>query len=56
MGVDLRKDSKLKAGFFGAEPWTERMREEIEEKLGLEAFEIYGLAEIIGPGVSVDGY
>jgi phenylacetate-CoA ligase len=54
MGVDLCKDAKLKAGFFGAEPWTERMREEIEAKLGLEAFDIYGLAEIIGPGVSVE--
>jgi phenylacetate-CoA ligase len=54
IGVDLRKDTKLKAGFFGAEPWTERMREEIEEKMGLEAYDIYGLAEIIGPGVSVE--
>ncbi len=54
MGVDLHRDTKLKAGFFGAEPWTERMREEIEEKLGLEAYDIYGLAEIIGPGVSVE--
>ena len=54
MGVDLRTDTKLKAGFFGAEPWTERMREEIEEKMGLEAYDIYGLAEIIGPGVSVE--
>jgi len=54
MGVDLRKDTKLKAGFFGAEPWTDRMREEIEEKMGLEAYDIYGLAEIIGPGVSVE--
>lgn len=54
MGVDLRKDTKLKAGFFGAEPWTDRMREEIEEKIGLEAYDIYGLAEIIGPGVSVE--
>jgi phenylacetate-CoA ligase len=54
MGVDLRQDTKLKAGFFGAEPWTDRMREEIEEKMGLEAYDIYGLAEIIGPGVSVE--
>jgi phenylacetate-CoA ligase len=54
MGVDLRKDTSLKAGIFGAEPWTERMREEIEEKMGLEAYDIYGLAEIIGPGVSVE--
>jgi len=54
MGVDLRTDTKLRAGFFGAEPWTERMREEVEEKMGLEAYDIYGLAEIIGPGVSVE--
>jgi len=54
MGVDFRKDTKLRVGIFGAEPWTERMREEIEEKMGLEAFDIYGLAEIIGPGVSVE--
>ena len=53
MGVDLTKDTKLRIGFFGAEPWTERMREDIEERMGLEAFDIYGLAEIIGPGVSV---
>ncbi|HID87927.1 MAG TPA: phenylacetate--CoA ligase [Anaerolineae bacterium] len=54
MGVDLRRDTKLRVGFFGAEPWTDRMREEIEEKIGLEAYDIYGLAEIIGPGVSVE--
>jgi len=54
MGVDLRKDAKLRIGIFGAEPWTERMRREINEKLGLAAFDIYGLAEIIGPGVSVE--
>jgi phenylacetate-CoA ligase len=54
MGVDLQKDTKLRAGIFGAEPWTERMREEIEAKMGLEAYDIYGLAEIIGPGVSVE--
>jgi phenylacetate-CoA ligase len=54
MGVDMRKNTKLKAGFFGAEPWTDRMREDIEEKMGLEAYDIYGLAEIIGPGVSVE--
>jgi phenylacetate-CoA ligase len=54
MGVDLRTDTKLRAGFFGAEPWTERMREDIEERMGLEAYDIYGLAEIIGPGVSVE--
>lgn len=54
MGVDMRKDTKLRVGFFGAEPWTQRMREDIEARMGLEAYDIYGLAEIIGPGVSVE--
>lgn len=45
---------KLKAGIFGAEPWTENMRREIEEILGLKAYDIYGLSEIIGPGVSFE--
>lgn len=45
---------KLKVGFFGAEPWTEEMRKEIEEKLGLKAYDIFGLTEIIGPGVAYD--
>ena len=44
----------LKAGFFGAEPWTESMRREIERRLNLKAFDIYGLSEIIGPGVSAE--
>jgi phenylacetate-CoA ligase len=54
MGVDLREKTNLRVGFFGAEPWTERMREDIEERMGIEAYDIYGLAEIIGPGVSVE--
>ena len=45
---------KLKAGIFGAEPWTEEMRAQIEEKLGLKAYDIYGLSEIMGPGVSYE--
>ena len=53
MGVDLRA-SDLRVGIFGAEPWSPRMREEIEAKLGLRAHDIYGLSEIIGPGVSVE--
>jgi phenylacetate-CoA ligase len=53
-GVDLRKETNLRVGFFGAEPWTERMREDIEARMGIEAYDIYGLAEIIGPGVSVE--
>ena len=43
---------KLKVGIFGAEPWSEEMRKKIEEKLGLKAYDIYGLSEILGPGVS----
>jgi phenylacetate-CoA ligase len=54
MGVDLRTETELRIGFFGAEPWTQRMREDIEVRMGLEAYDIYGLAEIIGPGVSVE--
>ncbi|MBE6647930.1 MAG: phenylacetate--CoA ligase [Ruminococcaceae bacterium] len=47
-------DLKLKAGIFGAEPWTEKMRTEIEKRLGIKAYDIYGLSEIMGPGVSFD--
>jgi phenylacetate-CoA ligase len=52
-GVDLRK-LPLKVGIFGAEPWTEEMRTQIESRLGIDAIDIYGLSEIIGPGVSVE--
>jgi phenylacetate-CoA ligase len=52
-GIDI-KAAGVKAGVFGAEPWSEAMRVEIEEKLGLEAFDIYGLTEIVGPGVSME--
>lgn len=45
-------DLPLKAGFFGAEPWSEKMRQEIEASLNLKAYDIYGLTEIIGPGVA----
>ncbi len=44
----------LRVGIFGAEPWTESMRRELEEKLHIHAFDIYGLSEIMGPGVSMD--
>lgn len=54
MGVDIRKRMKLRVGIFGAEPWTDAMREEIREKLNLEAYDIYGLTEMVGPGVSVE--
>jgi phenylacetate-CoA ligase len=46
-----RKEFKLKTGVFGAEPWTEGMRKELEDKLQIKAYDIYGLTEIIGPGV-----
>jgi phenylacetate-CoA ligase len=52
-GFDL-KQMKLKAGCFGAEPWSENMRKEIEAKYGIDAFDIYGLTEITGPGVAFE--
>ena len=48
------KDMKVKKGVFGAEPWTENMRLELERKWGIHAFDIYGLSEVMGPGVSND--
>jgi len=53
MGVSF-KDLSFKAGIFGAEPWSETMRQEIESKLGLKAIDIYGLSEVMGPGVSIE--
>ncbi|HEY6915606.1 MAG TPA: phenylacetate--CoA ligase [Paludibacter sp.] len=47
-------DMKLKTGVFGAEPWTENMRLELEKKWGIKAYDIYGLSEIMGPGVAND--
>ncbi len=52
-GVDLRK-SRLEIGVFGAEPWSEGMRREVEARLGLKAVDIYGLSEIMGPGVACE--
>lgn len=52
MGV--KDQLKLKAGIFGAEPWTEDMRRAIEEKLNIKAHDVYGLSEIMGPGVSYE--
>ncbi len=52
--MGLKDKLKLKVGIFGAEPWTEEMRTQIEEKLGLKAYDIYGLSEIMGPGVSYE--
>jgi len=53
MGVSF-EDLKFKFGIFGAEPWSENMRKEIEGKLGLTAVDIYGLSEVIGPGVAIE--
>ncbi len=52
LGVDFRRDTKLKHGVFGAEPWTDEMRERIEQIAGITAHDIYGLTEIAGPGVA----
>lgn len=51
-GIDIPTRFKLRTGIFGAEPWTEAMRQAIEERLNLKALNIYGLTEIIGPGVA----
>lgn len=48
------EDNKLKAGIFGAEPWTEEMRRDIEKSLGIKAYDIYGLTETSGPGVAFE--
>jgi phenylacetate-CoA ligase len=53
MGVDLR-ETKLRLGFMGAEPWSDQMRTDLESRMGITAINIYGLTEIIGPGVSVE--
>ena len=53
MGVDFKKRMKVRVGIFGAEPWSEKMRHEIEEKLGVKAYDIYGLTELIGPTLEI---
>jgi len=50
--MGIQNKLKLKVGFFGAEPWTEEMRKELEDKLHIKAYDIFGLTEIIGPGVA----
>jgi len=52
-GVDIRK-LPVKIGIFGAEPWSEAMREQLDERLGIKAVDIYGLSEIMGPGVAAE--
>ncbi len=51
---NMIKDIKLKAAVCGAEPWTEKMHKEIEERLNIKAYDIYGLSEVMGPGVACD--
>ena len=53
MGVDLKRGS-LRVGLFGAEPWSDAMRHDIEARLGLKAVDVYGLSEIMGPGVACE--
>jgi phenylacetate-CoA ligase len=53
LGIDIR-ELPLRAGIFGAEPWTDSMRRRIEHVAGIRAFDIYGLSEIIGPGVAIE--
>ena len=48
------KNCSIKTGIFGAEPWTNEMRREIEERLGIDALDIYGLSEVMGPGVAME--
>ena len=52
LGIDFRRDTRLRHGIFGAEPWTDAMRERIEREAGITAHDIYGLTEISGPGVA----
>ena len=52
--LGVKDELSLKAGIFGAEPWTEEMRMTIESKLGIKAYDIYGLSEVMGPGVSCE--
>jgi phenylacetate-CoA ligase len=54
MGVDIPQRMRVRVGIFGAEPWTDEMREEVQAKMNLEAFDIYGLTEMGGPGVSIE--
>jgi len=53
-GIDPKTHLRLRLGLFGAEPWSERIRERIEQQLGIKAYDVYGLTELCGPGVSVE--
>ena len=52
-GMDM-SELKLESGVFGAEPWSEKLREQLEEKLHIRAYDVYGLTEMMGPGVACD--
>jgi phenylacetate-CoA ligase len=52
-GIDLRQSS-LRVGIFGAEPWSDAMRRDLQERLGIKAIDVYGLSEILGPGVACE--
>jgi phenylacetate-CoA ligase len=52
--IDPKRDMKLRIGLFGAEPWSNNIRKRIEDDLGIEAFDVYGLTELCGPGVSIE--
>jgi phenylacetate-CoA ligase len=54
LGIDFKRDLKVQRGVFGAEPWTDQMRQYIETASGIKAYDIYGLSEIIGPGVAIE--
>jgi phenylacetate-CoA ligase len=51
-GIEARPESSLRLGIFGAEPWTNDMRQAIEKRMGMDAVDIYGLSEVMGPGVA----
>jgi phenylacetate-CoA ligase len=53
MGIDLRR-SRLRIGVFGAEPWSDSVRRELEERLAIKAIDLYGLSEVLGPGVACE--
>ena len=53
-GVVPSKDLKLKLGMFGAEPWSDKIRERIQRDMNIKAFDVYGLTELCGPGVSIE--
>ena len=53
-GVDPKRDLKLKRGMFGAEPWSDKIRERIQHETGIEAYDVYGLTELCGPGVAIE--